>query len=50
MVPIGFAGALDPSEALQRDLDMARSLLEEAGYADGFEIDLEYPDFNYIGT
>jgi peptide/nickel transport system substrate-binding protein len=50
MVPIGFAGALDPSEGLTRDLDQARALLAEAGYADGFTIDLEYPDFNYIGT
>lgn len=50
MVPIGFAGALDPSEALPQDLDQARALLEEAGYPDGFTIDLEYPDFNYIGT
>jgi peptide/nickel transport system substrate-binding protein len=50
MVPIGFAGALDPSEGLTRDLDHARELLTEAGYADGFEIDLRYPDFTYIGT
>jgi len=50
MVPIGFAGALDPSEALPRDLDQARALLAEAGYADGFEVDLRYPDFTYIGT
>ncbi len=50
MVPIGFAGALDPSEGLTRDLDMARNLLAEAGYPEGFEINLEYPDWNYIGT
>ncbi len=50
MVPIGFAGALDPAEALPRDLDQARALLAEAGYADGFEVDLRYPDFTYIGT
>ncbi len=50
MVPIGFAGALDPSEGLSRDLEQARALLAEAGYPDGFEINLEYPDFNYIGT
>src|SRR5690606_33891253 len=31
----GMAGALDPSEALTRDLDMARQLLAEAGYEDG---------------
>lgn len=50
MVPIGFAGALDPSEALAQDQDLARELLAEAGYPDGFDIDLEYPDWNYIGT
>ncbi len=50
MVPIGFAGALDPSEGIHQDVEMAKSLLAEAGFADGFKIDLEYPDFNYIGT
>jgi len=50
MVPLGFAGALDASEALPRDLEMARSLLAEAGYSDGFTVDLQYPDFTYIGT
>lgn len=50
MVPIGFAGVLDSSEGLPRDLDQARDLLAKAGYPDGFEIDLRYPDFNYIGT
>jgi peptide/nickel transport system substrate-binding protein len=50
MVPIGFAGALDPSEGITRDLEKARGLLADAGYPDGFKIDLEYPDFNYIGT
>ncbi len=50
MVPIGFVGALDPSEALPTDLDQAKALLAEAGYPDGFQIDLHYPDFNYIGT
>ncbi|MBN2471295.1 MAG: ABC transporter substrate-binding protein [Anaerolineae bacterium] len=50
MVPIGFGGALDPSEGLSRDLARAGELLAEAGYADGFSVDLRYPDFNYIGT
>jgi peptide/nickel transport system substrate-binding protein len=50
MVPIGFVGALDPSQALKSDPDQARSLLTEAGYPDGFSVKLEYPDFNYIGT
>ena len=50
MVPLGFAGALDPSEGIIRDLDKARELLTQAGYPNGFQIDLRYPDFNYIGT
>lgn len=50
MVPIGFAGALDESEGITRDVEMAKELLAEAGYPDGFEVDLQYPDFTYIGT
>ena len=50
MVPIGFGGALDPSDGLTRDVDQARALLADAGYPDGFSVDLRYPDFNYIGT
>jgi peptide/nickel transport system substrate-binding protein len=46
----GIAGALDPSEAITRDLDMARQLLEEAGYPDGFDITLSYPDFTFQGV
>ena len=44
MVPIGFASAL--AVGLSR-LEAARGLLAEAGYADGFEINLEYPDWNF---
>lgn len=50
MVPIGFAGALDPSKGITRDLTKAHALLTQAGYPDGFKVNLEYPDFNYIGT
>ncbi|MCK4411753.1 hypothetical protein KAV67_05645 [Candidatus Bipolaricaulota bacterium] len=50
MVPLGFAGVLESSEGLLRDLDRARGLLAGAGYPDGFKVDLRYPDFNYIGT
>jgi peptide/nickel transport system substrate-binding protein len=50
MVPLGFAGALDESDGFTRDIEKAKELLTEAGYPDGFEVDLEYPDFNYIGT
>jgi peptide/nickel transport system substrate-binding protein len=47
---VGLAGALGPDQALKRDLDMARQLLAAAGYADGFEITLDYPDFTYQGV
>lgn len=50
MVPIGFVGALDPSQGLKTDLDQSKKLLSDAGFANGFKIDLHYPDFNYIGT
>jgi peptide/nickel transport system substrate-binding protein len=50
MVPIGFSGALDPCEGISRDLEKARDLIAAGGYPDGFNMDLEYPDFNYIGT
>jgi peptide/nickel transport system substrate-binding protein len=47
---VGVAGALGPDQALKRDLDKARQLLAEAGYPDGFEITLDYPDFTYQGV
>jgi len=47
---VGRARALGPDEASKRDLDMARQLLSEAGYPDGFEITLDYPDFTFQGV
>lgn len=47
---VGLAGAFGPDRAFTRDLDRARELLAEAGYADGFEIDLSYPDFTFGGV
>ena len=38
-------GAFQQDQAFTRDLDRARELLTEAGYPDGFDIDLSYPDF-----
>ncbi len=40
-----LAGAFQEEQAFTRDLDRARELLTEAGYADGFDITLNYPDF-----
>jgi peptide/nickel transport system substrate-binding protein len=47
---VGLAGALGPDQALKRDLDKARQLLADAGYPNGFEITLEYPDFTFQGV
>lgn len=46
----GIAGAFGPEQALTRDLDAAKALLAEAGYPDGFEITLSYPDFSFQGV
>lgn len=47
---VGLAGALGPDAALKRDVEKAKQLLAEAGYADGFEITLDYPDFSFQGV
>lgn len=46
---IGLPGAFGEERALERDLERARELMAEAGYADGFEVTLEYPDFTFAG-
>lgn len=46
----GLQGAWGEDRALGQDLDRARELLAEAGYADGFEITLQYPDFSWQGV
>lgn len=43
IVPYGFLGAWGPDKAYKRDLEKAKALLAEAGYPDGFDIDMEYP-------
>lgn len=47
---IGLAGAYGQDQAVVRDLDRARELLAEAGYPDGFEIELSYPDLTWVGV
>jgi peptide/nickel transport system substrate-binding protein len=44
VIPVGIEAAWDPSRALSQDLDLARSLLAEAGYPDGFDATLTYWD------
>ena len=46
----GFFGDLGEEAAFSRDLDKARELLAEAGYGDGLEMTLEYPDMVYGGV
>lgn len=43
IVAYGFFGSLDESKAPKRDLAKAKQLLKDAGYPDGFDIELDYP-------
>jgi peptide/nickel transport system substrate-binding protein len=43
ILPQGFLGAYPPDHAFKRDLDQAKNLLTQAGYPNGFSIDLQYP-------
>ena len=47
---VGLLGAWGEDQAIGRDLDAAKALLAEAGYPDGFEITLSYPDFTFQGV
>lgn len=47
---IGLAGAYGADQSVQRDLERARELMAEAGYADGFDIELSYPDMTFGGV
>ncbi len=47
---IGQLGAYGEDMAFVRDLDMARQLLAEAGYENGFDITLSYPVLTFQGV
>ncbi len=47
--PAGIFAAYGEDKAFKRDLDQAKALLAEAGYPDGFDIELSYPVFTYQG-
>ncbi len=47
---VGLAGAYGQDQAMERDLDRARALMAEAGYADGFEVTMHYADLTWAGV
>ena len=50
ILPVGFLGAYDANSGLTRDVEQAKSLLAEAGYPDGLDVELAYPDFTFVGV
>jgi peptide/nickel transport system substrate-binding protein len=50
MLPVGFLGAYGQDKAFTRDLEQAQALLAEAGYPDGLDVELAYPDFTFAGV
>ncbi len=50
MLPVGFLGAYEANSGPARDIEMAKSLLAEAGYGDGLDAELAYPDFTFAGV
>jgi peptide/nickel transport system substrate-binding protein len=46
----GLFSAYGPDRAVVRDVEAARALLAEAGYADGLDLTLEYPTFTFQGV
>ena len=49
MLPVGFLGAMEANSGLERDIAKAQELLAEAGYGDGLDVELAYPDFTFAG-
>jgi peptide/nickel transport system substrate-binding protein len=47
IVPVDWPYALDPSMAIQRDVEAAKAKLAEAGYGDGLDVTLEYSEASF---
>lgn len=50
MLPVGFLGAYAADEGISRDVEKAQDLLTQAGYPDGLDVELAYPDFTFAGV
>lgn len=50
ILPVGFLGANEANSGFTRDVEKAKALLAEAGYADGLDVTLAYPDFTFVGV
>jgi ABC-type transport system substrate-binding protein len=50
MLPVGFLGAMEANSGIVRDVEKAKALLAEAGFADGLDAELAYPDFTFAGV
>lgn len=49
IMPVHWPYALDQSQRITRDVEGARAKLAEAGYEDGLDVTLEYPEFTVAG-
>lgn len=50
IIPVGWAYALDAAKTPKRDVEAAKAKLAEAGFANGFTIDLETADYTIAGV
>lgn len=47
---VGLAGAYGQDKSVERNVERAKELMAEAGYADGFDVTLDYPDMTFGGV
>lgn len=50
IMPVNWAFALEPGQAVKRDVAAAKAKLAEAGFGDGLTVEMEYPEFTSGGV